>query len=485
VWSLERERERETDGWISNLDPRAETGSEIQSLYKNLDANFLLSSAYLVFFMQAGFAMLCAGSVRSKNTKNILIKNVLDACVGALAWFYLGYGFAFGKPSDGTGMNSFIGSGNFAMKGISTQKDIAMYLFQWSFSAAATTIVSGSVAERTKFEAYLGYSFFLCAFVYPVVVHWGWSGEGWLGPWRSATGDGGGSLLAGSGMLDFAGSGIVHMTGGVAGLVGAAIVGPRTGRFAPDGRVNPMPGHSAPLVVLGTFILWLGWYGFNPGSQLALVSFDDAASDNARVIARTAVTTTLAAAGGGVGAMALNYYLYHVWDLIAVCNGCLAGLVGITAGCSTTEPWAAPICGALSALVIHFSSKLLLKLQIDDPLEAAPMHGFCGAFGVLWVGFMAKKEYVAEVFGTARNGYEPAGVFYGGNGKLLGAQIVGILVITAWVGTMLGGFFFLMKKMNLLRTTVEEENLGLDESKHGGSAYSMELVVPEPVDGAA
>ena len=145
-----------TDGWISNLDPRAETGSEIQSLYKNLDANFLLSSAYLVFFMQAGFAMLCAGSVRSKNTKNILIKNVLDACVGALAWFYLGYGFAFGKPSDETGMNSFIGSGNFAMKGVSTQKDIAMYLFQWSFSAAATTIVSGSVAERTKFEAYLG-----------------------------------------------------------------------------------------------------------------------------------------------------------------------------------------------------------------------------------------------------------------------------------------------------------------------------------------
>ena len=484
--SREREtRRRVTDGWISNLDPRAETGNEIQSLYKNLDANFLLSSAYLVFFMQAGFAMLCAGSVRSKNTKNILIKNVLDACVGALAWFYLGYGFAFGKPSDGTGMNSFIGSGNFAMKGVSTQKDIAMYLFQWSFSAAATTIVSGSVAERTKFEAYLGYSFFLCAFVYPVVVHWGWSEEGWLGPWRSATGDGGGSLLAGSGMLDFAGSGIVHMTGGVAGLVGAAIVGPRTGRFAPDGRVNPMPGHSAPLVVLGTFILWLGWYGFNPGSQLALVSYNDAASDNARVIARTAVTTTLSAAGGGVGAMALNYYLYHVWDLIAVCNGCLAGLVGITAGCSTTEPWAAPICGALSALVIHFSSKLLLKLQIDDPLEAAPMHGFCGAFGVLWVGFMAKKEYVAEVFGTARNGYEPAGVFYGGNGKLLGAQIVGILVITAWVGTMLGGFFFLMKKLNLLRTSVEEENLGLDESKHGGSAYSMELVVPEPVDGAA
>merc|ERR1712164_133027 len=456
-----------------------ELDTKVTDMASATDANFMLTSAYLVFFMQAGFAMLCAGSVRSKNTKNILIKNVLDACVGAFAWFLFGYGFAFGT-TDGHKPNSFIGSGNFAMKGVASAGDLAKYIFQWAFSAAAATIVSGSVAERTKFEAYLGYSFFLTAFVYPVVVHWGWSNEGWLGPGRTN-----GPRMFNTGMLDFAGSGIVHMTGGVAGLVGAAIVGPRTGRFAPDGRVNPMPGHSAPLVVLGTFILWLGWYGFNPGSQLALVSYNDVASDNARVIARTAVTTTLSAAGGGVGAMALNYYLYHVWDLIAVCNGCLAGLVGITAGCSTTEPWAAPICGALSALVIHFSSKLLLKLQIDDPLEAAPMHGFCGAFGVLWVGFMAKKEYVAEVFGTARNGYEPAGVFYGGNGKLLGAQIVGILVITAWVGTMLGGFFFLMKKLNLLRTSVEEENLGLDESKHGGSAYSMELVVPEPVDGAA
>jgi Amt family ammonium transporter len=278
-----------------------------------------------------------------------------------------------------------------------------------------------------------------------------------------------------TGMLDFAGSGIVHMTGGVAGLVGAAIVGPRTGRFAPDGRVNPMPGHSAPLVVLGTFILWVGWYGFNPGSQLAIASVGDAT-----VAARTAVTTTLAAAGGGVSAMALNYYLYHVWDLIAVCNGALAGLVSVTAGCSIIEPWAALLCGMLGAVVIHFSSKLLLRLQIDDPLEAAPMHGFCGAFGVIYNGFMAKPSYVRAVFGG-----DEYGVFYGGSGKLLGAQIVGVLVIAAWVGTNLAGFFFLMKKMNLLRTTVEEENLGLDESKHGGSAYSMELVAPEPVDRAA
>jgi len=264
--------------------------TKLEEINGDHNSNFLLTSAYLVFFMQAGFAMLCAGSVRSKNTKNILIKNVLDACVGAFAWFIFGYGFAFGT-TEGHKPNSFLGSGNFAMKGISDSYGVAFYLFQWAFSAAAATIVSGSVAERTKFEAYLGYSFFLTAFVYPAVVHWSWTETGWLGPWREN-----GAKLLGSGMLDFAGSGVVHMTGGIAGLMGAWIVGPRTGRFAPDGRVNPMPGHSAPLVVLGTFILWVGWYGFNPGSQLAIVA-------GSRVVARTAVTTTLAAAGGGLMAM--------------------------------------------------------------------------------------------------------------------------------------------------------------------------------------
>ena len=432
----------------------------------SLDTNFLLSSAYLVFFMQAGFAMLCAGSVRSKNTKNILIKNVLDACVGAIAWFLFGYGFAFGT-TEGVAKSTFLGNGNFAMKGIESDAQLGKFIFQWAFSAAAATIVSGSVAERTRFEAYLGYSFFLTAFVYPAVVHWGWSEQGWLSPWIKLTDA---KRFADVGMLDFAGSGIVHMVGGVAGLMGAMIVGPRTGRFSADGRVNPMPGHSAPLVVLGTFILWVGWYGFNPGSQALIVG-----ATNSRVVARTAITTTLSAASGGVTAMVLNYALYHVWDLIAVCNGVLAGLVGITAGCSVTEPWAALICGMLSAFVIHGASKLLLKLKIDDPLEAAPMHGFCGAFGVLWVGFMAKKSYVEEVFGISGH----AGVFYGGNGKLLAAQITGIVVIAAWTATMLGIFFTVMKKLNLLRTTVEEETLGLDESKHGGSAYHQELVVPE------
>lgn len=428
------------------------------------DNQFLLSSAYLVFFMQAGFAMLCAGSVRSKNTKNILIKNVLDACVGAIAFFIFGYGFAYGTK-EGKSTNEFIGNWNFGLQDFT---DWAGFLFQWAFSAAAATIVSGSVAERTAFQAYLGYSFFLTAFVYPVVVHWVWDGNGWLTAFKDN------DKLFDCGMYDFAGSGVVHMTGGVAGLMGAMIVGPRTGRFGPDGRVVAMPGHNASLVVLGTFILWVGWYGFNPGSQLAIIG-----SEAARIVARTAVSTTLSAAAGGVTAMAINYGLYHVWDLIAVCNGVLAGLVGITAGCSVTEPWTAIVCGFISAWVIHGAGKLLLKLKIDDPLEAAPMHGACGAFGVFWVGLMAKKEYVAEVYSGAE---KCAGVFYGGDGSMLGAQIVGVICIFLWVGGLLGLFFLALKKMNMLRTSPEEEQLGLDESKHGGSAYNMELVAPMPTE---
>lgn len=425
----------------------------------SIDTSYLLISAYLVFFMQAGFAMLCAGSVRSKNVMNILIKNVLDACVGCMAYYAFGFGCAYGLDGDGKA-SSFIGAGSFFLaKGDSPEafSDWGTFLFQWAFAAAAATITSGSMAERTAFQAYLGYSFFLTAFVYPVVTHWVWDGNGWLSAFSA-------DPLNGVGMIDFAGSGVVHMVGGFAGLMGAAIVGPRTGRFDASGRPMAMPGHNAALVVLGTFILWVGWYGFNPGSMLAI-----AGADNAQVTARCAVTTTLAAAAGGVTAMIINYSMYHVWDLIAVCNGCLAGLVSITAGCPVLEPYAAIIAGAGGAVVIWASSKLLLKLQIDDPLEAFPMHGACGAWGCLMVGLFATEGYVAQAYGLSEYG-----VFYGGSGKLLGNQILGIVVIALWTSGLLGAFFYAMKSMNMLRTSAEEEAMGLDESKHGGSAYNME-----------
>jgi len=421
------------------------------------DASFLLFCAVLVFFMQAGFAMLCAGSVRSKNVMNILIKNVLDACVGAIAFYLFGFTCAYGVDKNGKA-GKFIGTADqFALMDF---KDWKTFLFQWAFSAAAATIVSGSVAERTAFQAYLGYSFFLTAFVYPVVVHWVWDANGWLSGF-AATED----LLFNTGMLDFAGSGVVHMVGGFAGLMGAMIVGPRTGRFDVNGRPVAMPGHNAALVVLGTFILWVGWYGFNPGSMLAVFG-----SVNSEVVARAAVTTTLAAASGGCTAMVINYALYHVWDLIAVCNGLLAGLVAITAGCAVVEPWAAIIAGMGGAVTIFGAGKLLLKLRIDDPLEACPMHGFCGAFGVIFVGLFAKEEYVLQTYGRTKS---PYGLFYGGGGELLGCQIVGVVVIIAWTCTCLGLFFLAFKQMGMLRSSMAEEEEGLDTSKHGGSAYNM------------
>ena len=420
---------------------------------------FLLFSTALVFFMQAGFAMLCAGSIRAKNVKNILLKNVLDAAVGAIFWYLFGYGIAFGVPGDGNS-GRFMGEADFALGisavGPSGGNSWIWFLFQWSFAAAAATITSGAMAERTQFAAYLGYSALLTGFVYPTVVHWAW-GSGWLSsvPWKKEDGD------KSLGYHDFAGSGVVHMTGGFAGLMGAIMVGPRTGRFDAQGRPIAMPGHNAALVVLGTFILWVGWYGFNCGSQLSATSADDATA-----IGRVGITTTLAASAGGVTSLFLNYALYKVWDLIAVCNGVLAGLVSITAGCSVLDLYMAVFAGFIGAFVLFGSSKLLLKLRIDDPLEAFPVHGACGLWGVLAVGLFAKEKYLGD------NDNDRYGALMGGNGRLFGVQLLGAVCIILWTCGILGPFFFVLKQAGLLRTSAEEEAAGLDESKHGGSAYN-------------
>ena len=334
------------------------------------DAFYLLYAASLVFMMQAGFAMLCAGTVRAKNAKNIMLKNLLDACVGAVGFWAIGYGVAYGAEDGG---NWFCGNSLFFLGG--NFEDIDSYhgwFFQFAFAATAATIVSGSVAERCQMGAYACYSAVLTTWVYPVVAHWIWSTEGWLSAFTD-------DPLLGVGVVDFAGCGVVHMVGGAAALAGAWILGPRLGRFNDDGTVNAMPGHNAALVVLGTFILWFGWYGFNPGSTLGIHGY-------AFIAAKTAATTTLSAATGAVVNLFVTLKLSgdaHTYDLEETCNGALAGLVGITSACSVVELWASLFIGAIAVFWYQCGRLLLLKLRVDDVVNAAPVHLFAGMWGLL------------------------------------------------------------------------------------------------------
>ncbi|XP_027364254.1 ammonium transporter 1 member 1-like [Abrus precatorius] len=429
-----------------------------------VDNTYLLFSAYLVFSMQLGFAMLCAGSVRAKNTMNIMLTNVLDAAAGGLFYYLFGFAFAFGAPSNG-----FIGKHFFGLKDVPTETiDYSYFLYQWAFAIAAAGITSGSIAERTQFVAYLIYSSFLTGFVYPVVSHWFWSGDGWA----SATNTG--NLLFSSGVIDFAGSGVVHMVGGVAGLWGALIEGPRIGRFDHNGRSVALRGHSASLVVLGTFMLWFGWYGFNPGSFTKILSAYSSGNYYGQwsAVGRTAVTTTLAGSTAALTTLFGKRVISGHWNVTDVCNGLLGGFAAITAGCSVVEPWAAIVCGFVAALVLIACNKLAETVRYDDPLEAAQLHGGCGAWGVIFTALFAKEEYVNQVYpGKAGR---PYGLFMGGGGKLLAAHVIQVLVITGWVSATMGPLFWALHKMKLLRISAEDELAGMDLTRHGGFAYAYE-----------
>ncbi|GAV62218.1 Ammonium_transp domain-containing protein [Cephalotus follicularis] len=428
-----------------------------------VDTTFLLFSAYLVFSMQLGFAMLCAGSVRAKNTMNIMLTNVLDAAAGGLFYYLFGFAFAFGTPSNG-----FIGRHNFALKGFpSLSFDYSYFLYQWAFAIAAAGITSGSIAERTQFVAYLIYSSFLTGFVYPVVSHWFWSSDGWASALRTD-----GDFLFGTGVIDFAGSGVVHMVGGIAGLWGALIEGPRIGRFDHTDRPISLRGHSASLVVIGTFMLWFGWYGFNPGSFTKILSPYESASYYGQwsAVGRTAVTTTLAGSTAALTTLFGKRVLSGHWNVTDVCNGLLGGFAAITAGCSVVDPWAAIICGFVAALVLIGCNKLAEIFKYDDPLEAAQLHGGCGAWGLIFTALFASEKYVREVYPNKPN--RPYGLFMGGGGRLLGAQLIQILVIIGWVSATMGPLFFLLHKLNLLRISAEDEMAGMDLTRHGGFAYT-------------
>lgn len=393
---------------------------ELQELIYSLDTVWVLICAFLVFFMQAGFALVEAGFTRSKNAVNILMKNVSDFMIGSLAFFAVGYAIMFG-----TG-NGFAGWTGWMLEGIShpSLPPMAFFLFQTVFAATAATILSGAMAERTKFSTYLVISLFMTAVIYPIVGHWAWGG-GWL---------------ASMGFVDFAGSGVVHAVGGTAGLVGAILLGARRGAFNPNEKVHE--GHNVTLAGLGVFILWFGWFGFNPGSQVAA-----AGTANADAISLIAVNTNLAAAAGALIAVLLSWLRHGKPSVAMLLNGALAGLVGITAGCAAVTPLSAIVIGAIAALVMTGISALLWKLKIDDPVGAVPVHMGAGIWGVIAVGF-----------------FSPTGD--------LGVQLTGILSIIAWTAVTCLVLFSILKVTMGLRVSGTIEDEGLDVHEHGAVAYS-------------
>lgn len=408
----------------------------IANLKQGLDTVWVLVAAFLVFFMQAGFGMVEAGFIRAKNTCNILTKNFLDFCMASLGFFLVGYALMFG---DG---NGFIGTKGFFLMGLEETTCglplFAFWLFQAAFCGAAATIVAGGMAERMNFKAYLIYSFLISAVVYPIIGHWVWGG-GWL---------------SSMGFMDFAGSTVVHTTGGIAALIGTIMLKPRIGKYGVDGKPKAIAGHNIPLASLGVFILWFGWFGFNPGSTLA--------AGNGMDIARVAINTNLAAALGGIAAMCTVWMRFGKPDLSMAMNGALAGLVGITAPCAFVEPWAACVIGLTSGIIVVLGVELLDKLQIDDPVGAVPVHGMCGIWGTLCIG----------IFGKAALGLPNEGFIYSGNPMQFGVQFVGSAATVVFVLVGMGLIFKIIDLTVGLRVSRDEELRGLDIGEHGMESYA-------------
>jgi Amt family ammonium transporter len=390
---------------------------------------WMLLSGILVFFMQAGFTLVESGMTRSKNAVNIAMKNLLDICVGSLTYWFVGYSLMYGDSSNGW----------FFWSGI-LQGDGADLFFQTMFAATAATIVSGAIAGRTKYSTYAIFTVVMTAFVYPIAGGWEWNG-GWLNTTFDAE------------FIDFAGSSIVHGVGGFAALVAAFMVGPRIGKYV-DGKVVPIPGHNQILSTLGVFILWLGWFGFNGGSQLAWGG-DDAVAASAVV-----VVTNLAAAAGALGALITTWIWYGKPNLAQTLNGALAGLVSITAGCGNMTEGGAVLAGLIGGVIVVFSIEFIeKKLKIDDAIGAASVHGVAGFWGTVVIG----------LWGV--NGEEAIGLFNGGGSAQFVAQLAGALSYMVWAVVLSFIVFGILKATIGLRVTEEEEIAGLDVSEHGSIAY--------------
>jgi len=399
--------------------------SDIEILQYRGDVLWTCIAAFLVFIMQAGFAMLEAGFTRAKNAINIMMKNIMDFCIGTIAFLAVGFHLMFAGPDE-----SLFWLGNTA----ATQWGFPFWLFQCVFAATTATIVSGGVAERTKFTGYLAYSVVICAFIYPVFGSWAWGslldGSGWL------------EGLLGVGFYDFAGSTVVHSIGGWLALAGALVIGPRIGKFAPDGTPKALPGHNLPFAVIGGFVLWLGWFGFNPGST---TTFDGN-------LARIAVMTNIAGAAGGIGAMAAIWAYMKKPDVGMTVNGFLAGMVAICTAVDVVDVTGAFIIGLVAGVLVVFSVIFIERtLKIDDPVGCISVHGVCGAWGTLAYAFFGVEQFSMTV---------------------LFAQLIGIGVGFVWAfGT--GLVLFLAIKHTIgLRVTEAEEEEGLDIGEHGGEAYT-------------
>jgi len=405
-----------------------------------LDNIWVMIAAVLVIFMQAGFALVEAGLTRAKSVSNIMMKNLMDFCVGVLAFAAVGFALAFGGTGKFMGTEGwFLNPSTFA-DGWGNLTLPTFFIFQVAFAATAATIVSGAMAERTKFKSYFIYSFVISLFIYPIVVHWVWGG-GWL------------STLS-TPYHDFAGSGVVHMVGGVAAFMGALILGPRIGKYGKDGKPRAIPGHSIPFAIIGVFILFIGWFGFNPGSELAA---DDAVS-------AIAVTTLLAGAAGAVTATFAVWIKTGKPDVAMAGNGVLAGLVGITAGCAAVDNWGATIIGGIAGIIVVFAVFGIDRLKVDDPVGAVSVHGVCGLWGVLAVGLFAAED----------SDFWSQGLFYGGGASQLTSQIIGAAAIIAWTAVTTGVLFLALKYTIGLRVSAEEEIEGLDVHEHGAPGYGVD-----------
>ncbi|WDZ55711.1 ammonium transporter [Paenibacillus polymyxa] len=421
-------------------------------LQAGLNTAFTFLAFILVFFMQAGFALLEAGSTRMKNAGHVAGKTILTTGVAALSFWALGFGFGFGND----GGNGFMGLTGFFMSGTDAAASFdalsgldvpitIMFLFHFAFAAVSLSIACGGMAERAKLSVYIIFGILFSIVIYPVVAHWVWGG-GWLGK---------------LGMQDYAGSTVVHLTGATAALVATLLLKPRLGKFNKDGKPNIIPGHNQVYSILGVIILWFGWFGFNPGSAVSAM--------NDGFFGYVALTTNIAAAAGGVFALLVSWMVYGKADIPAMLNGVLAALVAITGSCAFVAPWAALVIGAVAGIVTFFTAQWFERARVDDPVYAFSVHGVAGMWGAVSTGFFATPELV-KITGVGQ-----AGLFYGGGFTQLGVQLLGLIGTLAFVFVISFIILGAMKAIMGIRVTEEEETMGLDISEHGTYGYPEQM----------